>query len=129
MKPSRHKIILTFLTAFGLATFASACASGGGGERGPRRDPNRLTAEELAEFASLNCLEVVRRLRPRWLTGRGGDPTVVRDGAQMGPAGEYLADIPVGDVESMRYLNATDATMRYGTGVAGGAIVVTTRGR
>ena len=129
MKPSCRKATLTFLAAFGLATLATACASGAGGERGPRRDPNLLTAEELAEYASLNCLEAVRRLRSRWLQGRAGDPMVVRDGTRMGLAEEFLPQIPVGDVESIRFLNATDATMRYGTGVAGGAIVVTTRKR
>ena len=127
MKSSCQKTTLTFLVAFGLTTLATACASGAGGERGPRRDPNLLTAEEMAEYASFNCLEVVRRLRSRWLQGRAGDPMVIRDGNQMGLAEEFLPQIPVGDVESIRFLNATDATMRYGTGVAGGAIVVTTR--
>ena len=129
MNPSRPQITLTFLAALGLATLATACASGATGERGPRRNPDLLTAEELAEFASLNCLEVVRRLRPRWLQGRAGDPLVVRDGTRMGPAMDYLDQIPVGDVESMRFLKATDATMRFGTGVAGGAIVVTSKTR
>lgn len=127
MKPSSQKITLAFLATFGVATLAASCASGGGGERGPRRDPNLLTAAELTEFASLNCLEVVRRLRPRWLQGRAGDPMVVRDGTLVGPAGDYLDQIPVGDVQSIKFLNATDATMRYGTGVTGGAIVVETK--
>lgn len=124
MKPSCQKIAFAFLAAFGLATVAAACASGGGGERGPRRDPNLLTAEELADYAGLSCMEVVRRLRPRWLQGRAGDPTVVRGGSPIGPAGDYLDQIRVVDVESIRFLNAADATMRYGTGVTGGAIVV-----
>lgn len=114
--------------AFGLVTLGAACASGGGGERGPRRDPNLITAEELADYHNLDCYDAVRRLRPRWLQGRAGDPTVVRDGSHLGPASEYLAQIRVGQVASIRYLSATEATMRFGTGVNGGAIVVTTVG-
>lgn len=129
MKPSRQPAPLTFLAAFGLATIAAACASGAGGERGPRRDPNLITAEELADFASLNCLEVVQRLRPRWLQGRAGDPVAVRDGNRLGLAVDYLDQIPAGDVESLRFLAATDATLRFGTGVTGGAILVTSRSR
>lgn len=129
MKPSRPKITPTFLAVFGVATLAAACASGTGGERGPRRDPNLITVEELGEFASLNCLEVVRRLRPRWLQGRAGDPVAVRDGNRLGLAEDYLQQIPAGDIKSIRFLNATEATMRFGTGVTGGAILVTTKSR
>lgn len=114
--------------AFGLVTLGAACASGGGGERGPRRDPNLITAEELADYHNLDCYDAVRRLRPRWLQSRAGDPTVVRDGSRLGPASDYLAQIRVGQVASIRYLSATEATMRFGTGVNGGAIVVTTVG-
>ena len=129
MKPNRHNVALAFAAVFGVATLAAACASGAGGERGPRRDPNLITIEELSELASLNCLEIVQRLRPRWLQGRAGDPSAVRDGTLLGLAADYLAQIPAGDVESIRYLNATDATMRFGTGVSGGAIVVTSKSR
>ena len=114
--------------AFGLVTLGAACASGGGGERAPRRDPNLITAEELADYHNLDCHDAVRRLRPRWLQSRAGDPTVVRDGSRLGPASEHLAQIRVGQVASIRYLSATEATMRFGTGVQGGAIVVTTVG-
>ena len=129
MKPSRQEVNLTFLAVFGVATLAAACASGAGGEAGPRRDPNMLTAEEMAEFASLNCMDVVQRLRPRWLQGRAGDAVIVRDGSLMGLAEDFLSRIPVGDVQSIKYLSATDATLRYGTGVTGGAIIVTSRSR
>ena len=129
---TRHGTILAVVATLGLTALASACASGGGGggdERGPRRDPNLITAEELADYSNLDCFDAVRRLRPRWLQARAGDPTVVRDGSQLGPASEYLSEIRVGQVESLRYLSATEATMRYGTGVQGGAIVVTSANR
>lgn len=121
---------LAVAVAFGLITLGAACASGGAGreEGAPRRDPNLITAEELADYHNLDCHDAVRRLRPRWLQSRAGDPIVVRDGSHLGPASEYLAQIRVGQVASIRYLSATEATMRFGTGVQGGAIVVTTVG-
>ena len=133
MHSTRHQIILTFVAAFGLTAVGAGCASGGGGgeERGPRRDPNMITAEELVPHANLNCLEAVRQLRPRWLQGRGGmnDPVVVQDGNRMGRAVNVLPNIRAGNVESLKYLNARDATTRYGTTVTAGAIEVTTRRR
>ena len=70
MRLNRTKTVLCFMFAFGLATALAACSSTGGSS-GPRRDPNLITAEELSEYATLSALDVVRRLRPRWLTGRG----------------------------------------------------------
>ena len=130
---SRRVVIRTLgIGAFAAATGLAACASGGGsGSSGPRRDPNLITAEELAEHSTLNAMDVVRRLRPRWLTGRGpsAQPQLILDGTRMGDARSELQSISVADVSEMRYLNASDATMRFGTNFPGGAIVVTRRGR
>ena len=127
--------IAAFIAAFALLTALSACSSGSGGSTGPRRDPNLITAEELAEYTTLTAADVVRRLRPRWLTGRGAGtggsntPQLILDGARMGDAATELRSIAVSDISEMRYLNASDATMRYGTNFPGGAIVVTSRSR
>ncbi len=133
MQPVRRNTTLAFVAAFGLSAMVAACASGGGedGERAPRRDPNMITAEELVPHANLTCLDAVRQLRPRWLQGRGGlnAPIVIRDGNRMGSAESVLANIRASDVESMRFLNATDARVRYGATVTAGAIEVTTRRR
>ena len=132
MHPSRHQIILTFVATFGLTALAGCASGGGGGERGPRRDPNLITAEELAPHAALNCREAIDRLRPRWLRGRGGatNPIVIQDGNRMGQASTVLEGIRAADVESLKFLSPADATMRYGTGVTdGGVIEVVTRKR
>ena len=130
MHPNRRQM-LTFATAFGLATIIAGCASGGE-ERGPRRDPNTITAEELAPHENLSCLEAVRRLRPRWLQSRGVaglSPTVIQDGNRMGDADSILEQIRASDVESLKYLNPNDATVRYGTNMTAGVIEVVTRRR
>lgn len=130
MHPSRRQIILTFVAACGLTALTAGCASGGGAG-GTRSDPNLITAEELANYTSLTCFEVVQRLRPRWLQRRGSEqnPVVYQDGNRVGTAEDVLHGMSVTAIESMKYLNASDATTRYGTGHGGGVIEVTTRRR
>ena len=114
---------------------AGACASQGEGD-GPRRNQDVITAEELAPYSTYTALEAIRRLRPRWLQVRGSsssslgpaEPVVVIDGTRFGPA-SALAGYAVTAIESVRFMSASDATTRYGTDFAGGAIVVTTRRR
>jgi hypothetical protein len=81
-----------------------------------------------------DAYQVVSRLRPNWVRSRGvssftnleaGFPMVYLDGSRFG-AVESLRDIRADQVQSIRFLNPTDATTRYGTGHAGGAILVTT---
>jgi len=135
MRLNRWMTRLSLVAAFALVSGLSACASGGGGSGGARRDPNLITAEELAEYTTLTAVDVVRRLRPRWLTGRGAGtggantPQLILDGARMGDAASELRSIAVSDISEMQYLSASDATMRYGTNFPGGAIVVTSRSR
>ena len=132
MHPNRRQTILTFIAAFGLTALVAGCASSGaGGEGRARRDPNLITAEELAEYTNLTCYEVVQRLRPRWLQTRGSEqnPVVYQDGNRIGSAESVLAGMSANAVASLKYLNASDATTRYGTGHLAGAIEITTRGR
>jgi hypothetical protein len=51
---------------------------------------------------------------------------VFRDGVRLGGL-EYLDDMDMLDVWEFRYLSASDATNRYGTGYPGGIILVFTR--
>jgi len=50
----------------------------------------------------------------------------VVDGRVRGELAD-LYGISIDDIETMRYLSASDATTRYGTGYIGGVIEVTTR--
>ena len=132
MHPNRRQTILTFVAAFSLTALVAGCASSGaGGEGRTRRDPNLITAEELTEYANLTCYEVVQRIRPRWLQTRGSEqnPVVYQDGSRIGFAEEVLPGMSSNSVASLKYLNASNATTRYGTGHGAGAIEITTRGR
>ena len=114
--------------------FIAGCAStGGSGSSGGSR--TSLTAEDLRTETAQTLEDAIRQLRPQWLQTRGvtsmnnqGDIVVYQDGNRMGGR-EVLRGIPVTVVESVRFLSAGEATTRYGTGHAHGAIVVTTRRR
>ena len=95
-----------------------------------------IVRAELEEYFGRNALEAIQQLNSRWLraTRVGGGfsgpayARVVLDGTHLGPL-EELSRISTESVEYIRFLSAIDATTKYGTGFAGGAIEVTSRGR
>jgi len=120
-----------FMIALSIA-LATACSSGGtqseGGASGQSRRSDLITREELAPISQFSAFDAVRRLRPRWLSSRGGGrlPTVFVDGSARGEP-SFLRQISADTVERMRFMSAPDATMRYGTGYAFGIIEVISR--
>lgn len=127
------RLIWVPLTCVGLVV---GCASGGQSASGAGSDLASISQEELSELSNATVLAAVRRLRPRWLQARGSSSSslglpqvaVVLDGFNAGGA-NVLGQLMVTEVERIEYLSASDATTRYGTGFAGGAIVVTRRVR
>ena len=121
---SRNAVLLAFALAVGLA----GCASGGGGSSRPAgATSNRIVRAELEPLGQVDALQAVQRLRSRWVQARGAasdTPILYVDGTRRGSADE-LRFIRTADIEMMEYLNAGDATTRYGTGHMGGAILVT----
>ncbi len=138
---------------FGLMLVLAACASGAGGGSGEGGSADVITQAQIDQVALDSALDVIRRYRPRWLqptrspTGSGivplvghpgmpqdGDafvvnalyPTVVRDGIRLGEISS-LASISPRTVASLRFLSATDASTRYGSGYDGGVIEVVSR--
>ncbi len=119
-----------FLSLLALVILGSACASSGQpGQSRPRRRSNLITAEELSGLSVSNAYEAVRRLRPAWLQARGrsGLPVVYRNNARWGGDPRSLESIQINVINEMRFLSASDATTRYGTGFTGGVILVATR--
>jgi hypothetical protein len=89
--------------------------------------------------------DLIRARRPRMLIARGVSTTLVArsggtaprmtrgikvyvDGVPVGGV-ETLTSIPATAVQDVRWLSAVEATTRYGTGNANGAIIVRTRSR
>ncbi len=130
MRIVRHCVTL------GAVIWLTACATTAGTSAARGGDRSFLTAEELrAESPGRSLHDVLRQRRPQWLAKRGpvslrgsSDIVVYSDGVAVGgPA--VLQTISTQTVESVRFLSAAEATTRFGTGHAHGAILVQTRRR
>lgn len=122
----------------GALTVAWACSSGSGqpGRTAPSSDENVITSEELATASASNLFDAIRQLRPRWM--ERGAPTALRGPQYQGGLAVYvdrireggteaLRSIPLGMVQSVRYLSASQAQGEFGLDNVQGAIQVVTR--
>lgn len=109
---------------------------------------NKIEAEELRAAPSTNLHQLIKSKRGQWLNTRGttnystvsgmgldgsavsnaseAEIIVYVDNARYGTQ-ESLRSLQTDEVETIEYLNATNATQRFGTGHLHGAIVVTRR--
>ncbi len=133
--------LIVLVTAVGAGCASAAEANG------TQLSSEVIAAEEIATVEVNNAFEAVQRLRPQFLRTRGtatvqsagpeGQPTgrattsgtelvVYVDNVRLGGV-EALRNVSARRVQEIRYVNARDATTRYGTGHAGGVLVVTTK--
>ena len=123
-------LLLLFLILTG-----AACATGTSGSGEPRSDRNMLLAADLEPLSQFTAWDAVQRLRPMWMrpggirnsaNPAGHYPHVFVDGSPYG-AMEALRSFRVENIQQMRYVNATDATIRYGGMYQGGVILISTK--
>lgn len=124
-----------FVLALGVVVAAAAACSTTARTGGPSPSRQTLLADEIQSVAATTAYEAVSRLRPEWLRRRGqisiqdpsaGEVVVYLDGVRYGGP-RSLGGIRAEIVQQMEYLDASDATTRFGTGHGGGAILVRTR--
>lgn len=118
-----------FAVSLALVLGVTGCAGTGGGgmSRPAGSSSDRIVEAELETLHQFSALEAVRRLRPRWLQTRTSVlPQVHVDGNRVGAA-ENLNSLRASDIQEMRFLNAADATTRFGTNYVSGVILVTTK--
>ncbi|HEU4988309.1 MAG TPA: TonB-dependent receptor plug domain-containing protein [Gemmatimonadaceae bacterium] len=123
------------------AVALTACASGGAAaptSGGMARDPNVITAAELANENSPSVYDAIQHLRPEMLRPRLANSSssinspgdyavkVYLDGQQVGTISD-LRSISTSTIKEIRYLSPAQAQQRFGSGVPGGAIVLTSR--
>jgi hypothetical protein len=118
----------------GAGTGASATTE----SRRTRGPADLITETEVSTGSYQTALEVVQNLRPGMLIPRGvgSDASglsatsiaiiVYMDDVRLGEV-QSLVNIPASRVKEIRFLNARDATTRYGTGHSSGVILVTTK--
>jgi len=121
-----------------LSLLLGGCASGGGGAAGtsatasmtaaagPRGSANVIVAAEIPGSGA----QRPSMLRTRnGSTGEGANGTnivIYVDGVRAGER-QTLTAVPAANIREIRYLNASDATTRFGTGHPVGAILVATK--
>lgn len=118
------------LTTLAFLLVMAGCAAGSGGSpesSSSRGSRNYIPNEEIRDLEPMSAYEAVRRLRPHWLITRTpGDVQVHVDETRFGEA-LSLQRIPADQVREMRFMSASDATTRFGTGYPNGVILVVTR--
>lgn len=94
-------------------------------------NPDEISPQQVQEARPVsNAYALVQRLRPNWLEKRGtssirnpSDIVIYVDGSRRGGP-DSLRQISVANVQSMRYMNPNQATLRYGSGHDHGVIQV-----
>ncbi len=119
------------LALFLFAPLALGCASTGGApQKATGSNRNLINREQLDAMPSITARDAVERLHRDWLRGRGGSvqttsgrvyPVVFVDGRRFGEL-PVLRQFGVEEIEEIRFLSASDATTRFGTGYPGGII-------
>lgn len=121
--------LVLFLTLGALNACATSERSGSGGSG------NVLESEAIEGVSATDAYQAIQNLRPRWLRSRGqisiqsqdaGMPVVYVDGMSYGDVGS-LRQISTNTIEEIEFISASDATTRFGTGHAGGVIMVRTK--
>ncbi|MBL0170803.1 MAG: hypothetical protein IPP90_08750 [Gemmatimonadaceae bacterium] len=98
------------------------------------RGSDVITARELSDpsVSGGDALEAVRRLRPRFLATRGAGSIRIASAGTVhisvhgGPLLNLseLSRMRPSEIAEIRYLNATDATQRFGTLAGSGAVLL-----
>jgi hypothetical protein len=123
------------LVACAFAVALSACATSGPHHSSAAgHDPNVISADEIESSHETNAYDVIRSLRPNMLQTHGqvtfvnSDPGIVvfLNGSQYGPL-QSLDRIPSKDIDEIHFYNASEASLRHGTGFPHGVIEVKTR--
>ena len=121
-----------------LLAVAAACGTQQvSGDPYPRRNRSVLTLEEIqaAKGIGWSAYDLVAQLRPEYLKSRGtsslrdlrpATATVYLDGVRYGNI-DTLRTMGGDQIQRIEYINAADATTRYGTDHVGGALLIKTR--
>jgi hypothetical protein len=117
-----------------VALLGGCASSGEQRERAPRGEQNVLTEDQIHAGSYQTAFEAVQSLRPSWLRERarsvnnpqGAEVAVYMDGVRLGGP-RALHQVRIHNIATMEFMSPSDATTRFGTGHAGGAILIVTR--
>ena len=124
MQRSRLAAMVLLLMVTPLAGCASSGQSGSSSSEGSR---DVLTREQLSDLDNLSAYDAVSRLRSTWVRSpRYSGIRIYLDGILQGGV-SALRSIQTKNVEEIRFLDPRQATMEFGTGHRGGALLIKTR--
>lgn len=116
----------------GIGLLLVGCGTARTPREGTQQNQRVLTAAEIEGSGYRDAYSVVQALRPRWLMTRGitsiNQPESIKvylDWNLLGGV-EYLKNISTQSISRMEFLDALEATNRWGLDHGLGAIVVTT---
>jgi hypothetical protein len=124
-----------FLLIGPILFLASACASGPS-SGAPPPDRYVITLAEIQATEAETAYQIIQQLRPRWFVRNRGVRTFAAGGEatlrvvvdELPPRElEFLYQLPREILQELRFLDAREATFKYGTGHDAGIIEVTTR--
>lgn len=110
-----------------------ACSSGPR-QRTSTRQQRVITMAEIDAVRYSTAFEVVEALRPQWLRTRGTTSFRARESVKVYLDDSLLGEPPqlkqimVRSISSIRFVDGTEATTRWGLDHGHGAIIVSTRG-
>lgn len=111
---------------------AAGCASTATRGRSSAGSGTTLTRSDLARTNTSNLYDAIMKLQPEWLSSRGATsvtdatPTgvdVYMNGTFLGKA-DYLRDVRLQDVSSVKYWDAGQAAARFGMGHPRGVLEI-----
>jgi hypothetical protein len=125
---------LTVLALVAVSMSLGGCASSGSESRSerPSRRSNVLTQEELLATQRPTLYDALSVLRPNWMADRSpvsfenpraGQVRVYLESVDAGGV-NYLRQIRVGEVVSVRFLNSTEAAQRFGLRTNSGPVIL-----
>ena len=134
---------LSLVLVLVLAPVVSACASSSEapfsedaetGIQATGGSSTLIVRAQLEVLTNRSAWDAVETYNRRWMQARRGSSfatganyaRVVVDGVVRGEL-DVLRQLNTANIETMRYLSASDATTKYGTGFLGGVIEVDTR--
>jgi len=133
---SRVGVFVQLRKLLAVVLLCGGCASPTPGGAGvSSRNRGVLVSAEIAQSSGVTAYDVLAQLRPEYLRSRGQSSLT-----DTGPATAvvYIDNVLMGSLSALRnldaqamsrveYLNASDATTRFGTDHNGGAILVFTK--
>lgn len=114
----------------------AGCSSARPGGTTPTTDTNLITHAEVVRAGVSSAYDLIRKVRPFWLSKRGprsffneSEVVVYLDGTKLiggGTLKQTLAEISSTYIDTLEFLDARRATLRFGSGHIHGAILIKT---